>query len=194
MDYRLGWCRAHPHLIRTPVSGNLVNNRRSIVMNKLIVPVFLLLGFILSLAPGLSSQAEAEPVVVIVNPSTRLSNISKRDLKKVFLGKTGEINGTAVTTVKSKGEATYGKFRKKVLGFSKKKEKTYWLKEIMRGRVRVVKQVDSDQAVAEKVSSDSSGIGIVSKSAYERARSQGLNVKALKINGSGPDSSVYLLN
>ena len=162
-------------------------------MKKLIL-VAMLFGFVLGLAPGFSSQATAEPVVIIVNPSTGLSNVSKRDLKKMFLGKIGEINGTSVTTVKSKREATYGVFRKKILGFSKKKEKTYWLKEIMKGRVRVVRQVDSDSAVAQKVSSDSSGIGIVSQSAYERARSQGLNVKALKINGTGPDSSVYLLN
>ena len=112
----------------------------------------------------------------------------------MFLGKTREVNGTSVTTVKSKREATYGVFRKKILGFSKKKEKTYWLKEIMKGRVRTVKQVDSDRAVAEKVSSDSSGIGIVSQSAYETARSQGLSVKALMINGASPDSSGYLLN
>ena len=162
-------------------------------MKKLIVPVFLLLGFILNLAPGLSSQAEAEQVVVIVNPSTGLSNISKRDLKKVFLGKTGEINGTSVTTVKSKREATYGVFRKKILGFSKKKEKTYWLKEIMKGRVKVVRQVDSDRAVAQKVSSDSSGIGIVSLATYENARSRGLNVKALMINGASYDSGSYPL-
>ena len=163
-------------------------------MKKLIVPVFLLLGFILSLAPGFSSQATAEPVVIIVNPSTGYSNISKSNLKKVFLGKTGEINGTSVTTVKSKMGATYGKFRKKILGFSKKKEKTYWFRQIMRGRVKVVKQVDSDRAVAEKVSSDSSGIGIVSLSAYESARSQGLSVKALKINGFTYSNGSYPLN
>lgn len=162
-------------------------------MRKLIL-VLMLLGFVPGLAPGLVSQASAETVVIIVNSNTGLSNVSKDDLKRVFLGKTREIKGVKVTPVKPKNKRTYGVFRKKILGFSKKKEKIHWVKETLKGGLRLVKQVDSDQAVAEAVSSDTSGIGIVSQTAYETARSQGLRVKALSINGASHDSSDYLLN
>ena len=107
--------------------------------------VFLFTGIV----PAFLDQAEAGTVVVVVNSGNGLKSVGSRELHQVFLGKSTEIQGSKFVPIRTKNERTYRVFRKKLLRMSNKKEKTYWLKEIMKGRVSLVKQGDGDDDVLE---------------------------------------------
>ena len=152
--------------------------------------VFLFTGVM----PVLHSEAEAGTVVVVVNSGNGLKSVGSRELHQVFLGKSTEIQGSKFVPMRTKNERTYRVFRKKLLRMSNKKEKTYWLKEIMKGRVSLVKQGDGDDDVLDFVNDTSNGIGIVSLRSYENARSSGSRITALKIDGAGPGAGGYPMN
>ena len=153
--------------------------------------VFLFTGVI----PVLHSEARAGTVVVVVvNSGNGLKSVRSRELSQVFLGKTTEIQGSKFIPMRTKSEGVYKVFRKKVLGMSNKKERTYWLKEVMKGRVSLVKQANGDGDVLDFVNDNSNGIGVVSLRTYENARSSGSRVTALKIDGAGPGAGGYPMN
>lgn len=108
------------------------------------------------------SQSWAE-VAVIVHPSVA-TEASKKDISRVFLGKSKSLPGGAkVSPVSlSEGNAARDEFNDKVLGKSDSQLKSYWSKLVFTGKGQPPSELASDADVVAKVAADPGTIGYVS--------------------------------
>jgi ABC-type phosphate transport system substrate-binding protein len=126
----------------------------NISLFRLVVAVLLSSVFIVN------SWAE---VVVIVHPSI-IDSASKKDVSRIFLGKSKSLpGGQMVKPVSlSEGNAARDEFNEKVLKKSDSQLKSYWSKLIFTGKGQPPKELNSDADVVAKVSSDPKSIGYIS--------------------------------
>ncbi|MEM9101909.1 MAG: substrate-binding domain-containing protein [Pseudomonadota bacterium] len=111
----------------------------------------------------LSLQMASAEVLVIVNKTNPINNISSSDLKNLYLGKTREFsNGKSavIYNLNYKGKARE-QFEKGALGKSKSALKRYWSKLIFTGKGKPPKELSSEQEMVERVSSEAGAIGYV---------------------------------
>ncbi len=124
--------------------------------------------FTLVVAMLASGVALAE-VVVVVNPGSGVSSLSKGDVKKLFLGKMKSLPGgpKAVVVEQAPGSPARDVFNAKVLKKNDKKLKAYWSKMIFSGKGKPPEQVANDAEVKAFVSSTPGGIGYMDGSAAD---------------------------
>ncbi len=108
-------------------------------------------------------------VVVIVNPSANVSEITPKQAKSLFLGKAKKLpDGEKAKVVdQSKSSASREVFLKKVLKKSEKKLKAYWSKQVFSGKASPPKQLDDDAAVKSYVSSTAGAIGYIDSASLD---------------------------
>ncbi len=121
------------------------------------------------LAAMLFNAQAVAGVVVIVNPSAKVSEITPKQAKSLFLGKAKKLpDGEKAKVVdQSKSSASREVFLKKVLKKSEKKLKAYWSKQVFSGKASPPKQLDDDAAVKSYVSSTAGAIGYIDSASLD---------------------------
>ncbi len=101
-------------------------------------------------------------VAVVANKSITTDSISKKEAKKIFLGKTKSLGGTSLTLADlPKGDKSRDEFYKNVVKKNGKKLKAYWAKIVFSGKGSPPKSLKSDEEMINWVSSTPGGIGYV---------------------------------
>ena len=120
-------------------------------------------GLLLLAAQGLAWAGGA----VIVSVDSGVSQMSKAQVKSIFLGKKSALpDGTPAVPVNlPEGDPLYSAFNQKVLGKSDAKMKKYWSARMFSGKGNPPKVVKDAQAVIEHVKTVPGGIGYVDESA-----------------------------
>ena len=121
----------------------------------------LLVTALFSMILSVNSWAE---VVVIVHPSVT-DTVSKKDISRIFLGKSKSLPGgqKVIPVALTEGNAARDEFNEKVLGKSDSQLKSYWSKLIFTGKGKPPKELATDADVVGSVSSNPESIGYVSK-------------------------------
>jgi len=96
-------------------------------------------------------------IAVIASSGSSASNMTSKEIKKIFLGKS-----SAMTPVdQSEGNATRNAFYLKVAGKDESQMKAYWSKMIFSGNGAPPDTVSDDAAVKAWVVSNKNGIGYI---------------------------------
>ncbi|MFD2230176.1 phosphate ABC transporter substrate-binding protein [Alkalimarinus sediminis] len=118
--------------------------------------------FAVLLSSVFAAQTWAE-VAVIVHPSIA-DSASKKDISRIFLGKSKSLpGGQKVTPVSlAEGNSARDEFNDKVLSKSNSQLKSYWSKLVFTGKGQPPKELGSDADVVAAVSAEPGVIGYVS--------------------------------
>ncbi len=109
-----------------------------------------------------SSNVHAE-TVIIVSSDSGLSEITAKQTKSIFLGKSKKLpNGKSATPIEQTSESSSRKtFNKKILKKNEQKLKAYWSKKVFSGKGQPPKQLANDAAVKTFVKETDGAIGYI---------------------------------
>jgi ABC-type phosphate transport system substrate-binding protein len=116
------------------------------------------------LLTALPGNALAQEVVLISNADVPVSNLTKDEIKRIFLGKQttlGEEGTDIVFAVQHKTEASK-QFLKEYIRKSVYQYSIYWKKRVFAGKGKAPVTFSSDQEIAAFVSKTPGAIGYVS--------------------------------
>ena len=107
---------------------------------------------------GMSNAVAGEnPIVQADNPA---ESISKKNLKKMLLGKAKKWkNGDKVVLATLKGGDTHEKFIKAFAGKTAKQFTNYWRKMVFSGKGKMPKSFDSEEELAAFVADNEGALG-----------------------------------
>jgi ABC-type phosphate transport system substrate-binding protein len=108
-------------------------------------------------------QAHAQ--LVIANPSVKISEASKSDLKDVFTGGSSTLGGAHVAPVLLKGGPTSDEFLAEYIGKGDSAFRASWRSLVFSGQATMPKSFATDAEVVEYVAHTPGAVGYVSKSA-----------------------------
>lgn len=134
-----------------------------ILQTKSVVMLIAALSLIIFSATAISD------VAVIVNPDSRVSSLSKNDIKALFLGKKATFpNGNEALAVDQEdGSAPKAVFLKDVVNKNSSQLAAYWSQLIFSGKGTPPKTLKDDAAVKDYVASTPGAIGYVDSSAVD---------------------------
>jgi ABC-type phosphate transport system substrate-binding protein len=141
------------------------------------------------------AQAAGDPIVVIVNSSNPVDNLSMGELKKLFLSDRSRWDtGKAVAPVMlSPGAPERTSFLKAVCGMSDADLSKYFMQAAFTGKSATPpKEVSSASAVKSFVAGSPGAIGFVKAADFHGDGSDG-GVKSVKIDGAAPSDPGYKL-
>jgi ABC-type phosphate transport system substrate-binding protein len=141
------------------------------------------------------AQAAGDPIVVIVNSSNPVDNLSMGELKKLFLSDRSRWDtGKAVAPVMlSAGAPERTSFLKAVCGMSDADLSKYFMQAAFTGKSATPpKEVSSASAVKSFVAGSPGAIGFVKASDFHGDGSDG-GVKSVKIDGAAASDPGYKL-
>ena len=103
---------------------------------------------------------------VIVVHAANSGDISKSDVKKIYLGKKGAFNnGTPATPITlPEGNEQRGNFNKSILGKSPSQYVAYWAKMVFTGNANPPKEVASMKEMKDAIAADPGAIGFIDES------------------------------
>ena len=121
---------------------------------------FFVLMMLFTMSSALSAQSSFK---IVVNSTNPISSIPRVEAQRYFLKKaTRWEDGTQVKPIDLKADSpAREKFTKDVLNKTVSAVKSYWQGQIFSGAGIPPKEVTSDQAVLEWISSNSGGIGYI---------------------------------
>jgi len=124
----------------------------------------LLFAFLLAAAASaFASNAQAQ-AIVIANASVKSADISKSDLKDVFVGASSSLkDGSHVTPVLLKSGAAHEAFLTEYVGKNDTAFRAGWRSLVFSGQASMPKSLDSDAAVVDYVAHNAGAIGYISK-------------------------------
>ena len=140
-----------------------------------------------------SAQAAGDPIVVIVNSSNPVDNLTIGEVKKLFLSDrsrwdTGKSVAPVIVTA---GAPERTAFLKIVCGMSDSEFGKYFLQAAFTGKSATPpKEVSSSQSVKAAVAGSPGAIGFVKAADFHGDGSEG-GVKAVKIDGTAAGDSAY---
>ncbi len=119
--------------------------------------------FLVVILFGLALSAYSEEVVLIAHKDMSISAVSKKDVKKLFLGKSKSLIGVDNLTPINQGatSVTRNKFDQSMMGKSSKQMKAYWAQRMFSGKGVPPEELENDQAVLDKVTKCEACIGYV---------------------------------
>ncbi|GMT43045.1 MAG: hypothetical protein IEMM0002_1456 [bacterium] len=131
-------------------------------MNSIYIKIFLLSALILI---SLVVEPAFSDYMVIVNTENPITEISKKDLKRIYMMKKTEWNNDGVIQPVNLKEnnAARKEFSESVLGKSSKKMEVYYLKRALAGIVQPPRSVRSDEDVIRYIFYNPGAVGYVSK-------------------------------
>lgn len=101
-------------------------------------------------------------VAVVANKGITTDAISKKEAKKIFLGKTKSLGGTSLMLADlPKGDKSRDEFYTNVVKKNGKKLKAYWAKIVFSGKGSPPKSLKSDEEMINWVASTPGGMGYV---------------------------------
>ncbi len=125
-----------------------------------------LIGFCLLLSLGLSAQAA---VVVIGNPANDVGELSKQQVKRIFLGKTSSLpDGTIAEVIDLPADdPATREFYGKVIHKTPSQLKSYWAKRVFTGKGSPPDKKPDAQAIKQWVSEAKGRIGYIDSDAVD---------------------------
>jgi hypothetical protein len=124
-------------------------------MNKLIVTLLF--------AAAAVSPAKARAQMVIVSNNVKASEVSKSDLKDIFLGASSTLGGTHVTPALLKAGAVNDAFLSAYIGKSDLAFRTGWRSLVFSGEATMPRSFDSDAAMVDYIAHNPGMIGYIAK-------------------------------
>ncbi|MBF0382316.1 MAG: phosphate ABC transporter substrate-binding protein [Magnetococcales bacterium] len=131
--------------------------------------IFWLFSFICVTVIMLTTPVMAELVVITSSENENLS-LTKKEIKKLFLGKKKKIKGVRLVPVdQTNGTKDQKKFIKKVLNKTPKKLKAYWARKIFSGKGTPPQHMKDALAVKEWIKNNPQAIGYIDDSDVENS-------------------------
>lgn len=117
---------------------------------------------------GASFGVMAE-VVVVAHPGVKDTSISKEDVAKVFLGKSGKLpSGTAVIPIdQDEDSAVRTAFHEKVTDKNPSQLTAYWSRLVFTGKGQPPKTVMDDDEVKDLVANNPNVVGYIDKASVD---------------------------
>ncbi|MBU0984413.1 MAG: phosphate ABC transporter substrate-binding protein [candidate division Zixibacteria bacterium] len=126
----------------------------------------------------IAGATQAGNIVVIVNPSSGLTEATASDISSVFMGKSSTIGSERVAPIDQSADAQPRiDFSDKILGRTVKKVTDYWAKRVFSGKGEPPTELANDAKVIAHVAETPGAIGYVSAGSLTDA------VKALTVDG-----------
>ena len=97
---------------------------------------------------------QAENIAVVVSKELNVTELSKSQIKRLFLSKTNHINNIRVKVVELQNTSYKKYFYKKVSGKSKRQLRSYWTTLIYTGKAQPPKQLQNIQELLQKMKED----------------------------------------
>ena len=115
---------------------------------------------------SMQSNTVLAGTVVIVHPSNALANLSKSEIKNLFLVKRDNFSdGSKATPVDQPKNTDFrNAFYKHITNKSESQMKSYWSKMIFSGKASPPEVLENDAAVKAWIASNPSGIGYIESS------------------------------
>jgi ABC-type phosphate transport system substrate-binding protein len=134
-----------------------------------------------------SPTLAAEVVVVIVSKTSKVDNVTKTDLKNIFLGKRKTwASGDGVVPINLPARTpTRATFDGTVLGMSGDEVGRYWVGQRIRAKAKPPKSVPAPDLVKRLVASIPGAVGYIPASALDES------VKALTVDGAVHSKAAY---
>jgi ABC-type phosphate transport system substrate-binding protein len=107
-------------------------------------------------------QCRAE-VIVIANLSVKASEVSKSDLKDVFLGSSTSLGGSNVVPILLKSGTSHDEFLQAYIGKNDAAYRAGWRSLVFSGQATMPRTLEGDAAVVEFVTHNAGAIGYISK-------------------------------
>ncbi len=122
-------------------------------------------GSILLMAMLFSGIVSAD-ISIIVHPDHAASSIERKNVSRIFLGKTKKIKGagSVVPIDQVEGSASRNFFYTTVVKKNKAQLKSYWTKRVFTGRGVPPEIAGDDASIVQKISTSPSFIGYVDSS------------------------------
>lgn len=130
------------------------------MMKIILVTIFFILNLL-----ALPSYSAAE-YIVIVHPESTVSVISKRELKRIFLGKSRKIDGynKKIQAINlPENDASRSEFIYHVLKKTKQQLRSYWVNSVFSGKARPPVVAKDTVNMKQLVSSNLNAIGYIDK-------------------------------
>ncbi len=110
-----------------------------------------------------ASTAHADEVVLIVNPANALSEMTLKDVKRIYLGKSKFFpgGGKVIPADQSEKSTVRDIFYEVMIGKSASKLKAYWSKRIFTGKGTPPKVIKGDEAMLAWVAAQPMALGYV---------------------------------
>lgn len=128
-------------------------------------------------------------VVVIVNKDNETTNLSKDELKSIYLGEQQQWqDGSRIvlTDRKDNDEAAI-KFYEDFLGRSQRKLRKLWLRKVITGEISPPESYETDEGIIKFVSKNTGAIGFI------KLESLNDSVRTISIEGREPKHKDYEL-
>ncbi len=119
-----------------------------------------------------SAAVYADEVVVIVNPSNALTEISVDDVKKIYLGKKKFFPNSDVKVIpgdQPKGSESRKFFYGGIIGKTESKLKSYWSRMIFTGKGTPPKVIGHDDVVRKWVAEQPRAMGYILRSKVDNS-------------------------
>ncbi len=132
------------------------------------------------------SGASNDELVVIVNRSNRAGNLSKGDLRAIFLSKRMRWeDGSKILAVNlPNSNASRHRFDEVVLGMSREDVGKYWVDRRLRGGTGAPKSVSSPEVVVKVVSDSETAVGYVSRADVNQSVKIVATIRGNSVTGS----------
>lgn len=116
----------------------------------------------IALTPAVGMSAD---YAVVVGKSSKVQNLSKSELKAIYLGdKLFWEDGRRVYAVRSGDDGVTEQFLEENLGLSLGSYLTHWRRRMFSGRAIAPKKFESSKELADYLSAEASAIGILPRS------------------------------
>lgn len=121
--------------------------------------VILVIAFLL-----FAASLHAEEFAVIVNAAGPLKEISKADVREIYLGNMRFINGEAIMPVHYKEGPVKEAFLSSIVGMNSKEYRQYWIRKVFHEGISAPASQNSFQSILSSVRTTAGAIGYVSAS------------------------------
>jgi len=133
-------------------------------MKKLLTIILLCWGFSLIFAQESekpASEKQSKELVFVVNATAKIwDNISAKDLKKIYLGKTKNLKGIRLRPTLRHDEDLNRGFLDKYVGKSPRRFKSYWIKKVFSRGGEKPKEIGQIADLLDYISEHEGAIGI----------------------------------
>ena len=123
----------------------------------------LLYAFLLVASAAIFTVQSHAQVIVIANPGVKASDVSKNDLKDVFIGASTSLGGGSVVPILLKAGTAHEEFLQAYIGKNDAAYRAGWRSLVFSGQATMPKSLDSEAAMVEYVAHNAGAVGYVSK-------------------------------
>lgn len=106
----------------------------------------------------------SQEIVMVTHPQTKISTLSKSEIKRIYLGKSNYIQNTELKVINQSQKSPLSQiFLKQYLKMNQQKFIKWWLKQQIIGRARPPILTNNDQEVINNVLKETNIIGYIDK-------------------------------